>query len=86
MQLDVRVRGKTIANLKARLGIPPSEYREMVERLCESAVEVGKELTETAHNETRWEEISKQMLHTWDEGMRTLRETLPARKRSVTRP
>jgi hypothetical protein len=36
---------------KTRLGIAPRDYATMVERLCESAVEVGRELIDAARNE-----------------------------------
>jgi serine/threonine-protein kinase HipA len=45
----------------------------MLERLCESAVEVGRELIEAATNEPRWHDIAKQMLHAWNEGMASVR-------------
>ena len=45
--------GKTLEQFfKAQLGIAPSQYKEMVERLCESAVEVGREVIEAAKNES----------------------------------
>ncbi|MFQ6249364.1 type II toxin-antitoxin system HipA family toxin [Yersinia enterocolitica] len=56
-----------------RLGISPRHYAEMVETLCESAVEVGREMIEAAKNEPLWREITKQMLHAWNEGMSSLR-------------
>ncbi|MBW5814199.1 MULTISPECIES: type II toxin-antitoxin system HipA family toxin [Yersinia] len=56
-----------------RLGIPPRRYAEMVEILCESAVEVGREMIEAAKNEPLWREITKQMFHAWNEGMSSLR-------------
>jgi transcriptional regulator with XRE-family HTH domain len=45
--------GETLERFfKARLGIAPSQYRIMVERLCESAVEVGQEVIEAAKNDS----------------------------------
>jgi serine/threonine-protein kinase HipA len=58
----------------ARLGIAPRHYAEMVERLCESAVEVGEEVIEAARNEPRWHPLAKQMVHAWNEGMSSLRD------------
>lgn len=58
---------------KGRLGIPPREYQEMVERLCESAVETGKEIIAAAKQHPAWHTIAKQMLHAWNEGMASLR-------------
>ena len=58
---------------KARLGIAPPDYKQMLERLCESAVEVGREMIEAAKNEPRWHGIAKQMLHAWNEGMASAR-------------
>ncbi|MDR1463315.1 MAG: type II toxin-antitoxin system HipA family toxin [Azoarcus sp.] len=58
----------------ARLGIAPRHYAEMVERLCESAVQVGMEVIEAARNEPRWHPVAKQMVHAWNEGMASLRD------------
>lgn len=58
----------------ARLGIAPRHYAEMVDRLCESAVEVGAEVIEAARNEPRWRLLAKQMVHAWNEGMASLRD------------
>ncbi len=72
--------GKALQRLfNARLGIAPRHYAEMVERLCESAVQVGKEVIEAARNEPRWRPLAKQMVHAWNEGMASLRDP----KRSV---
>lgn len=57
---------------KARLGIAPKQYAQMVERLCESAVEVGKEVIEAARNEPQWHTVGKHMVHAWNEGMASL--------------
>lgn len=66
--------GKSLEQFyKAHLGISPRDYATMVERLCESAVEVGREIIEAANNESRWRDIAKQMLYAWDEGMTSLR-------------
>ncbi|WP_233233464.1 type II toxin-antitoxin system HipA family toxin [Bordetella sp. LUAb4] len=68
------VPGKTLERFfKARLEIPPKQYAEMVERLCESAVEVGREVIEAAKNDTRWHDIAKHMVHAWNDGMASLR-------------
>jgi serine/threonine-protein kinase HipA len=65
--------GKSLEQFyKARLGISPRDYSTMVERLCESAVEVGREIIEAAKNESRWHDIAKQMLHAWNDGMASL--------------
>lgn len=60
------------------LGIPPRQYAAMVEQLCESAVEVGKELIEAAKNEPAWRDVAKHMVHAWNQGMETLRSTKAA--------
>jgi serine/threonine-protein kinase HipA len=66
--------GKSIEQFfKTRLGIAPRIYAIMVERLCESAVEVGRELIEAARNEDRWRSVAKQMVQVWNEGMASLR-------------
>lgn len=68
------VAGKTLERFfKARLGIAPKQYAEMVERLCESAVEVGREVIEAARNEPRWHTVAKHMMHAWNDGMESLR-------------
>lgn len=67
--------GKALQRLfNARLGIAPRHYAEMVERLCESAVQVGEEVIEAARNEPRWRPLAKQMVHAWNEGMAVLRD------------
>ena len=55
------------------MGIGPRHYAQMVEALCDSAVDVGHELIEAARNEPQWRMIAKQMLHAWDDGMSALR-------------
>ena len=68
--------GKSLETFfKARLGIAPRDYAHMVERICESAVEVGREIIQAAKDEARWHDIAKQMLHAWNEGMSSLRST-----------
>lgn len=58
----------------ARLGISPRQFSGMVESLCESAVEVGKEMIEASKNEPQWKEMTKHMLHAWNDGMNALRQ------------
>ncbi len=58
---------------KARLGIAPKQYAEMVECLCESAVEVGQEVIEAARNEPRWHTVAKHMVYAWNDGIASLR-------------
>jgi serine/threonine-protein kinase HipA len=66
--------GKSLEKFfKARLGVAPPDYKQMRDRLCESAVEVGREMIEAAKNEPRWRDIAKQMLHAWNEGMASVR-------------
>ena len=66
--------GKSLEQFyKAQLGISPRDYSAMVERVCESAVEVGREIIESAKNEPRWHDIAKQMLHAWNNGMASVR-------------
>lgn len=66
--------GKSLEKFfKARLGIAPSDYAQMVERVCESAVKVGREMIAAAKKEPRWREIAKQMVYAWDDGMASLR-------------
>jgi serine/threonine-protein kinase HipA len=70
--------GKSLeAFFKGRLGISPREYKEMVERLCESAVETGKEVIAAAREHPAWHTVAKQMLHAWNEGMASLRSMRP---------
>lgn len=73
--------GKTLEQFfNARLGIGPRQYAEMVERLCESAVTVGKEVIEAARNEPAWREIAKHMVHAWNEGMASIRSPKQAQQ------
>jgi serine/threonine-protein kinase HipA len=66
--------GKSLEKFfKARLGVPPPDYKQMLDRLCESAVQVGREMIEAAKNEPRWHDVAKQMLHAWNEGMASVR-------------
>lgn len=66
--------GKTLERFfNTRMGIAPRQYAQMVEALCDSAVEVGHELIEASRNEPPWRHVAKQMLHAWDEGMTSLR-------------
>lgn len=62
----------------ARLGISPRDYAQMVERLCDSAVEVGREIIQAQKKQPRWHEISKQMLHAWNEGMASIQSVRKA--------
>ena len=71
--------GKTLERFfNAHLGIAPRRYAEMVEQLCESAVEVGREVITAGKNEPRWRDTAKQMAHAWNEGMSSLRSLKPA--------
>ena len=66
--------GKSLEQFfKTRLGIAPRDYHGMTERVCESAVEVGREIIQAAKNDVRWLGIAKQMLHVWNAGMTSLR-------------
>ena len=66
--------GKSLEQFfKARLDIAPRDYQMMVERLCESAVEVGRELIEAATNEDRWHPVARQMTDVWNKGIASLR-------------
>lgn len=66
--------GKSLERFfNTRLGITPRDYDSMVERLCESAVEVGREIIDATKQEQRWREVAKQMLHAWNDGMDSLR-------------
>ncbi|EEA00911.1 HipA N-terminal domain protein [Burkholderia sp. H160] len=66
--------GKTLERFfNTRMGIAPRQYAQMVEALCDSAVEVGHQLIEAARNEPQWRTVAKQMLHAWDDGMTSLR-------------
>lgn len=74
--------GKSLEQFfKTRLGIARRDYIRMVEQVCESAVEVGRELIQAAGNDARWRGIAGQMLHVWNEGMTSLRYTQGERAR-----
>jgi hypothetical protein len=45
----------------------------MIEELCDSAVEVARELATLASMETRWHRIINNMLYAWDRGMQDVR-------------
>jgi serine/threonine-protein kinase HipA len=45
----------------------------MLEELCDSAVDVGRELAKLASSEKRWRNIIKNMLHAWDRGIQDVR-------------
>jgi serine/threonine-protein kinase HipA len=51
----------------------PRDYAQMVERLCDSAVTIGREMIEVQRQEPRWRDITAQMLHAWNAGMAALR-------------
>ena len=66
--------GKTLPHFFAsRLGISSRRYSLMLEELCDSAVEIARELAKLASVETRWHSIIKNMLHAWDRGMQDVR-------------
>jgi len=66
--------GKTLPHFFAsRLGIPPRRYSQMLEELCDSAVEVGRDLARLASSEKRWSSVIKNMLHAWDRGIQDVR-------------
>jgi len=66
--------GKTLPHFFAsRLGIASRRYSQMLEELCDSAVEVGRELAKLAISEKRWRSIIKNMLYAWDRGMQDVR-------------
>jgi serine/threonine-protein kinase HipA len=72
--------GKSVEKFfSTRLNIPPREYAAMLESLCDSAVDVGKEVVQAAKSESQWRYVAKQMLHAWNEGIQSLRNP----KRSV---
>jgi serine/threonine-protein kinase HipA len=58
---------------KVHLNIAPSTYRDMLEQVCDSAVEVGREVIAAAKNEPRWRGVATAMVHAWNEGMATVR-------------
>lgn len=69
------IAGKTLPHFfTSRLGISSRQYSRMLEELCDSAVEVGRELAQLASGETRWRGIIKNMLHAWDRGIRDVRD------------
>jgi serine/threonine-protein kinase HipA len=65
--------GKTLPHFFAsRLGISSRQYSQMLEELCDSAVEIGRELAKLASSEKRWRSMIKNMLYAWDRGIRDL--------------
>jgi serine/threonine-protein kinase HipA len=76
--------GKSLERFfNARLGISPRDYAQMVERLSDAAVDVGREIIQAQKKKPHWREISKQMLHAWNEGMASIQSVrkAPAFKR-----
>ena len=66
--------GKTLPHFFAsRLGISSRRYSLMLEELCDSAVEVARELAKLANTETRWHSVIKNMLYAWERGMQDMR-------------
>ena len=66
--------GKTLPHFFAsRLGISSRRYSQMLEELCDSAVEVGRELAKLAGSEKRWRSIIKNMLYAWNRGIQDVR-------------
>ena len=66
--------GKTLPHFFAsRLGISSRRYSLMLEELCDSAVEVARELAKLANTETRWHSVIKNMLYAWERGMQDVR-------------
>jgi serine/threonine-protein kinase HipA len=66
--------GKALPHFFAsRLGISSQRYAQMLEELCDSAVEVARELAKLASGEKRWRNIIKNMLFAWDRGIRDVR-------------
>lgn len=73
--------GRTLEKFfKAQLNITPREYAQMVQQLCESAVEVGRELIELGKNDSAWHGVAKNMVHAWNEGMSSLRDPRTPKK------
>lgn len=67
--------GKSLEKFfKGRLGIGSSDYKKMVERVCESAVDVGREVIELGKNNTEWHGVAKNMAHAWNQGMSSIRD------------
>jgi serine/threonine-protein kinase HipA len=68
--------GKTLPHFFAsRLGVSSRRYVLMLEELCDSAVEVGRELGQLARSEQRWRGIIKNMLYAWDRGIQDVRNS-----------
>lgn len=66
--------GKSLQHFfTSRLGIPVLRYSQMIEELCDSAVEVGRDLAKLATREKRWQGIIKNMLYAWDRGIQGVR-------------
>ncbi|HEY0342587.1 MAG TPA: HipA domain-containing protein, partial [Steroidobacteraceae bacterium] len=66
--------GKALPHFFAsRLGISSRRYASMLEELCDSTVEIARELAKLARMERRWHNIIKNMLYAWDRGMQDVR-------------
>ena len=70
--------GNTLSRFFAtRLNIPAREYASMVEALCDSAVDTGKEVIARADERPQWRGVARNMVHSWNDGMATLRSVKP---------
>jgi serine/threonine-protein kinase HipA len=66
--------GKTLPHFfSSRLGISSRRYSQMLEELCDSAVEVARDLAKLARSQKRWRGIIKNMLHAWNRGIHDVR-------------
>ncbi|MFG6415625.1 hypothetical protein ACG02S_17165 [Roseateles sp. DC23W] len=51
----------------------PAQTLERVERICEAIVQVTPQVVEAAERYPAFYETGKRMLHTWSDGMNSLR-------------
>ena len=70
--------GNTLARFfHTRLNIPSAEYKEMLEQLCNAAVDTGHEVIAAAKEHREWRDVAKNMVHAWNDGMEAVRSTKP---------
>ncbi|MBW8829373.1 MAG: HipA domain-containing protein [Burkholderiales bacterium] len=70
--------GKALAHFfHTRLNISSNEYNDMIEMLCDAAVQTGLEVIAAAKQRPEWREVAKNMVHAWNDGMEAVRSPKP---------
>ena len=59
--------------LQIRCGVRPADAKQRIERICDAIVKVTPKVVKAAKHYREFGEIGKRMLHTWNDGMNSLR-------------